>query len=232
MKSHRILMHFSGIGAICFSGFMLLSIASQLIGLKFQFLPVGNLNPEEIVHIYQNSGFGIGVFLRFVAYVLLPLTFCGLFPYLYSRTPCLTRTGLVYGVVAYFFFLAVTFIEVGLVVSGGQGVLTSFAGKNELYTISKILLFLRIPTLLFLSAFLFFWGLSWRSLEHQLFRLGGWFFLGAAALTIIDAVFRLLSWQMCAGIAYIANVLLISLAFIFAGSLIFSEANKPAQKNS
>ena len=231
MKSPRTLMHFSGIGAICFSGFMLLSIVSQLIGLKFQFLPVGKLSPDEIVHIYQNSGFGIGVFLRFVAYVLLPLTFCGLFPYFYSRTPCLTRTGLVYGVVAYFFFLAITFIEVGLVVSGGQGVLTSFAGKNEFYTISKILLFLRFPSLLFLSAFLFFWGLSWRSFDHRLFNLGGWFFQSAAALTIIGGVFRLLSWQMCAGIAYMVNVLLISLAFIFAGSIIFSEANKPTKKN-
>ena len=124
MKSHRTLMHFSGIAAICFSGFMLLSIISQLIGLKFQFLPVGKLSPDEVVYIYQNSGFGIGVFLRFVAYVLLPLAFCGLVPHLYAKTPCLVRTGVVYGAVAYLFFLTVTFIEAGMVVSGGGGVLT------------------------------------------------------------------------------------------------------------
>jgi len=227
MKSYRTLLHLGGIAAVSYGGLELVSVIIQFIGLKWSMVQVGVTSPDEVLEIYQNGGFGMALFVKLISFIFLVPALAGLFAYLSNQSNGLARIGFYYGLLAYIIWVMTTFLQAGLVHSlAFQSETASFAMKNDVFHINRIIQFLVVPNVVPYFLFLLCWGWTFKKLEETRHWLVGIFFMSTAGLLVLLQLFKFLEYQTTSTIFFMLAVITEAIGFMIVGTVIFNKANE------
>jgi len=224
---NRSVLHLTGITAIFYGGLQIVAIVILFAGLQLNMIPVETFTPENVLKLYQNSGFGTALFVQIISLIFFPLAMVGFFRFLRNEVNLFPHIGFIYGSIAFTIFLITGFLQAGLVqLLAFQTETASFTMKNDIFLINQIIHFLNVPTVILYFIFLCFWGISFKRLEINYGLIIGLLFLVSGVVLLLKQLFVFLEWPNIASVSYIIEVLTMSVAFILAGTAVFHLANK------